>query len=78
MTKLSDFEVQGCSSVTERFQKALVDSKSFKNSDGVDHLSAEQTNGICNFKCRKDVYTGLPTVCGKSLLFPNDSWLVLN
>ena len=49
-----------------------------KNNDGVEHLSAEQTDGICNFICRKDVLTGLPTVFGKSLLFPTDSWHVLN
>ena len=48
--------------------------KRSKNFDGVDHLSAEQTDGIRNLIRPKDVLTGLPTVFGKSLLFPTDSW----
>ena len=72
---MSEFEVQGCSSVTERCEKALVDAIA----NGVDQLSAEQTDGICNFICRKDVLAALPTVslsnqCCSQLI----SWHELN
>ena len=66
---MSDLEVQGSS--TERFDKAPVHviTNVVKTFDGVDRLSAEQTDSISNFIRRKDVLAVLPTGFGKSLLF---------
>ena len=52
-------------------EKALEEALAIvlKTFDGVDELSAEQTDGIINFIRRKDVLAVLPTGFGKSLLF---------
>ena len=51
------------SAVQERIGKVL------EMFDGVENLSAEQSDGVCNFILPKDLLAVLPTGFGKSLLF---------
>ena len=53
------------------FERAIQESieKVLETFDGVENLSAEQSDTICNFILRKDLLAMLPTGFGKTLLF---------